>query len=69
MRILLIFLFSVFTIIASAQQYTVAGKCTDNRGVPVDGAKIILEALLKTFAGKTYASVDPSNGFYPHKTL
>lgn len=37
--------------------------------VPVDGAKIILEALLKTFAGKSYASVDPSNGFYPHKTL
>jgi DNA (cytosine-5)-methyltransferase 1 len=37
--------------------------------VPVDGAKIILEALLKTFAGKTYASVNPSNGFYPHKTL
>jgi DNA (cytosine-5)-methyltransferase 1 len=37
--------------------------------VPVDGAKIILEALLKTFAGKTYASVAPSNGFYPHKTL
>lgn len=37
--------------------------------VPVDGAKIILEALLKTFAGKKYASVNPSNGFYPHKTL
>jgi DNA (cytosine-5)-methyltransferase 1 len=37
--------------------------------VPVDGAKIILDALLKTFAGKSYASVDPSNGFYPHKTL
>ena len=37
--------------------------------VPVDGAKIILEALLKTFAGKKYASVAPSNGFYPHKTL
>ena len=37
--------------------------------VPVDGAKIILEALLKTFARKTYASVAPSNGFYPHKTL
>jgi len=37
--------------------------------VPVDGAKIILDALLKTFAGKSYASVDPSHGFYPHKTL
>jgi DNA (cytosine-5)-methyltransferase 1 len=37
--------------------------------VPVDGAKIILEALLKTFAAKPYASVAPSNGFYPHKTL
>jgi DNA (cytosine-5)-methyltransferase 1 len=37
--------------------------------VPVDGAKIILESLLMTFAGKQYPSVDPSNGFYPHKTL
>jgi hypothetical protein len=37
--------------------------------VPVDGAKIILEALLKTFAGNKYLSVPPSNGFYPHKSL
>jgi len=37
--------------------------------VPVDGAKIILEGLLMTFAGKKYPSVEPSNGFYPHKTL
>jgi DNA (cytosine-5)-methyltransferase 1 len=37
--------------------------------VPVDGAKIILEGLLMTFAGKNYPSVEPSNGFYPHKTL
>jgi DNA (cytosine-5)-methyltransferase 1 len=37
--------------------------------VPVDGAKIILEALLKTFAGNKYVSVPPSNGFYPHKSL
>ena len=46
MRILLIFLFSVFTIIASAQQYTVAGKCTDNRGVPVDGAKVASKSAI-----------------------
>lgn len=37
--------------------------------VPVDGAKIILNALLMTFAQKEYAHVDPSNGFYAHKTL
>lgn len=37
--------------------------------VPVDGAKIILDALLKTFAGKTYDSIDPSNGFFKSKSL
>ena len=37
--------------------------------VPVDGAKVILNALLMTFTNKKYPSVDPSNGFYPHKTL
>ena len=37
--------------------------------VPVDGAKIILNALLMTFARKKYPFVNPSNGFYPHKTL
>ena len=37
--------------------------------VPVDGAKIILNALLLTFAQKKYPFVDPSNGFYMHKTL
>ena len=28
--------------------------------VPVDGAKIILEAVLKTIVGQDYESVDPS---------
>jgi DNA (cytosine-5)-methyltransferase 1 len=37
--------------------------------VPVDGAKIILNALLMTFAQKKYPFEEPSNGFYPHKTL
>ena len=37
--------------------------------VPVDGAKIILNGLLMTFANKKYPSINPSNGFYPHKTL
>jgi DNA (cytosine-5)-methyltransferase 1 len=37
--------------------------------VPVDGAKIILNAVLMTFAQKNYPFVDPSNGFYPHKSL
>jgi DNA (cytosine-5)-methyltransferase 1 len=37
--------------------------------VPVDGAKIILDALLKTFAGKAYDSIDPSNGFFKSKSL
>jgi DNA (cytosine-5)-methyltransferase 1 len=32
--------------------------------VPVDGAKIILYSLLKTFAGKPYESIEPSNGFF-----
>jgi len=33
--------------------------------VPVDGAKVILDALLKTLAGQTYESVDPSIGYFP----
>ena len=37
--------------------------------VPVDGAKIILEALLKTFAGIEYPSIESSNGFYKSKSL
>ena len=37
--------------------------------VPVDGAKVILNALLMTFAQKKYAFVEPSNGFYSHKSL
>jgi len=37
--------------------------------VPVDGAKIILDALLKTFAQIKYPSVEPSNGFYKAKSL
>ena len=37
--------------------------------VPVDGAKIILDALLKTFAEKSYDSIAPSNGFFKSKSL
>lgn len=37
--------------------------------VPVDGAKIILEALLKTFAQINYPSIDPSNGYFKAKSL
>lgn len=37
--------------------------------VPVDGAKIILDALLKTFAQIKYPSIEPTNGFYLAKTL
>ena len=37
--------------------------------VPCDGAKAILEALLKTFAGIPYESVDPSVGYLEEKTL
>ncbi len=37
--------------------------------VPVDGAKVILNALLMTFAGKKYPFVEASNGFYQHNTL
>lgn len=37
--------------------------------VPVDGAKIILDALLKTFAKIAYPSVEPSNGSYKAKSL
>lgn len=37
--------------------------------VPCDGAQVILDALLKTFEGKTYESVDPSVGYFPAKTF
>lgn len=37
--------------------------------VPCDGAQVILEALLKTLAGETYESVDPSVGFFPAKSI
>lgn len=35
--------------------------------VPCDGAQIILEALLKTFEGKSYPSVEPSVGVFEAK--
>ncbi len=37
--------------------------------VPCDGAQVILEALLKTFAGTPYESVEPSAGFFPAKSI
>lgn len=37
--------------------------------VPCDGAQVILEALLKTFEGVTYESVDPSVGIFEAKTF
>ena len=37
--------------------------------VPVEGAKIILKALLKTFAGVSYPSVAPSKGFFASRSL
>ena len=37
--------------------------------VPVEGAKIILEALLKTFARVNYPAVMPSNGIFTAKSL
>jgi len=37
--------------------------------VPVHGAKIILESVLKTFAGKTYKSVKPSHGFFGAQSI
>lgn len=37
--------------------------------VPVDGAKVILNALLMTFARKKYPYVDPSKGYFKHKSL
>ena len=37
--------------------------------VPCDGAQVILEALLKTFAGEKYESVEPSVGIFVAKTL
>jgi hypothetical protein len=32
--------------------------------VPVKGAQIILEAVLKTFAGQDYESVSPNIGYF-----
>ena len=37
--------------------------------VPVDAASIILDAVLKTFANKSYDFVEPSHGNIPRKTL
>ena len=37
--------------------------------VPCDGARVILEALLKTFEGTSYESVSPSVGFFPAKSF
>lgn len=37
--------------------------------VPCDGAQVILDALLKTFGGEAYESVDPSVGFFPAKSI
>lgn len=37
--------------------------------VPVDGARQILDALLKTFEGGDYQSVEPSIGFFKAKSL
>ena len=37
--------------------------------VPCDGAQVILEALLKTFEGIEYESVEPSVGTFKAKTL
>lgn len=37
--------------------------------VPCQGAQIILEALLKTFEGEKYESVEPSVGIYPAKSF
>lgn len=35
--------------------------------VPVDGAKVILDALLKTFANQSYEFVKPSIGYFEAK--
>lgn len=37
--------------------------------VPCDGAQVILDALLKTLAGKKYDSTEPSVGYFPAKSL
>ena len=37
--------------------------------VPCDGAQVILEALLKTFEGIEYESVEPSVGTFKAKTV
>ena len=36
---------------------------------PCEGARVILEALLKTLAGETYESVEPSTGYFPAKSI
>lgn len=35
--------------------------------VPVDGAKVILNALLKTFANQPYEFTEPSVGYFEAK--
>ena len=37
--------------------------------VPCDGAQVILEALLKTFEGVDYESVEPSVGVFKAGTF
>lgn len=37
--------------------------------VPCDGAQVILDALLKTFEGQAYDSVEASVGYFPAKTF
>ena len=37
--------------------------------VPVEGAKVILNALLKTFAGKKYPHIAATNGVHKARTL
>lgn len=37
--------------------------------IPCEGARVILEALLKTLTGETYESLDPSVGFFPAKSI
>jgi DNA (cytosine-5)-methyltransferase 1 len=37
--------------------------------VPSDGAKVILDALLKSFANIDYESIEPSHGIFENKTL
>jgi DNA (cytosine-5)-methyltransferase 1 len=37
--------------------------------VPVEGVKIILQALLKSFSNEKYQSIEPSHGKFISKTL